>query len=96
MEVTEVMLERHDQKIKSLEKELSAMREIQTEIKVMNEALVTLATELKHTNEHLLRNEAKLDALENAPRMRAQTITTAVIAALATGLITAVLGILFA
>ena len=72
------------------------MREIQTEIKVMNEALVTLATELKHTNEHLLRNEAKLDALENAPRMRAQTITTAVIAALATGLITAVLGILFA
>ena len=96
MEATEVMLERHDQKIKSLEKELSAMREIQTEIKVMNEALVTLATELKHTNEHLLRNEAKLDALENAPRMRAQTITTAVIAALATGLITAVLGILFA
>lgn len=96
MEAIEVMLERHDQKIKSLEKELSAMREIQTEIKVMNEALVTLATELKHTNEHLLRNEAKLDALENAPRMRAQSITTAVIAALATGLITAVLGILFA
>ena len=96
MEATEVMLERHDQKIKSLEKELSAMREIQTEIKVMNEALVTLATELKHPNEHLLRNEAKLDALENAPRMRAQTVTTAVIAALATGLITAVLGILFA
>ena len=42
MEAIEVMLERHDQKIKSLEKELSAMREIQTEIKVMNEALVTL------------------------------------------------------
>ena len=96
MESIEVVLASHDQKIKTLEKEISVMREVQAEIRTMNEALVTLATELKHTNEHLRRNENKLDALENAPRVRAQAISTAVIAALATGLITALIGILIA
>ena len=95
MEKIEVVLERHDQKINALEKEIAVMREVQAEIRTMNEALVTLATELKHTNEHLTRNEEKLDAIENAPRARAQAITTAVIAALATGLITALIGIFF-
>ena len=96
MDGIEVVLERHDQKIRALEKEVSVMREVQAEIRTMNEALVTLATELKHTNEHLKRNESKLDTLENAPRVRAQTMATAVVAALATGLITALIGILFA
>ena len=71
-------------------------REVQAEIRTMNNALVTLATELKHINEHLRRNESKLDNIENAPRARAQAITTAVIAALAGGLISALIGILFA
>ena len=96
MEQTEVVLAKHDQKIKALERELSVMREVQAEIRTMNEALIALATELKHTNEHLQRNESKLDALENAPRARAEKITLAVIASLATGLITALIGILFA
>ena len=78
MDGVEVVLERHDQKIKALEKEVSIMREVQAEIRTMNEALVTLATELKHTNAHLKRNESKLDALENAPRVRVQTMSTAV------------------
>ena len=95
MEKIEVVLERHDQKIYALEKEISVMREVQDEIRTMNQALVTLATELKHTNEHLRRNEMKLDAIENAPRTRVQTVTTAIIAALATGLITALIGIFF-
>ena len=96
MEATEVVLAKHDQKIKTLERELSVMREVQAEIRTMNEALVTLATELKHTNEHLRQNEKQLRALESAPRARAEKITLAVIAALATGLITALIGILFA
>ncbi len=96
MEPTEVVLAKHDQKIKTLERELSVMREVQAEIRTMNEALVTLATELKHTNEHLRQNEKQLRALESAPRARAEKITLAVIAALATGLITALIGILFA
>ena len=49
----EVILERHEQQIKTLEREMSDMKEVQAEIRTMNEALVTLATELKHTNEHL-------------------------------------------
>ena len=96
MEEAKVVLALHDQKIKALERELAAMREVQAEIRKMNEALVTLATELKHTNEHLRRNESKLDALENAPRARAQSITTAVIASLITGLVTACISILLA
>ena len=63
MEKIEVVLERHDQKINALEKEIAVMREVQAEIRAMNEALVTLATELKHTNEHLTRNEQKLDVI---------------------------------
>ena len=34
----------------------------------MNETLVTLATELKHTNEHLAIHERKLDELEFSQR----------------------------
>ena len=96
MEQTEVVLAYHDQKIKTLEREISVMREVQAEIRAMNEALVTLATELKHTNEHLRQNEKKLNALESAPRVRAQNIMTAVITSLVTGLITALIGILLA
>ena len=96
LEQIEVVLAKHDQKIKGLEKEIAVLREVQAEIRTMNNALVTLATELKHINEHLRRNESKLDNIENAPRARAQAITTAVIAALAGGLISALIGILFA
>ncbi len=49
----EVIIERHAQQIKSLQREMSAMKEVQAEIRSMNETLVTLANELKYTNEHL-------------------------------------------
>lgn len=49
----------------------------------MNETLVTLATELKHTNEHLARHERKIDEIESHPEMRMQQIVTAIIAVLA-------------
>jgi hypothetical protein len=55
----------------------------------MNETLVMLATELKHTNEHLARHERKIDEMEGQPKARLQQIVTAVIAALAGGLISA-------
>ena len=48
----EVIIERHEQRIKTLERDISAMKEVQAEIRLMNETLVTLANELKHTNEH--------------------------------------------
>ena len=90
----EVIIERHEQKIQTLERDMSAMKEVQTEIRIMNETLVTLANELKHTNEHLARHERKIDEIDSAPRTRMQQIVTAIIVALAGGLISAIIGMI--
>lgn len=89
MENTQIVLERHEQRIQTMERELSDLKAVQTEIRSMNETLVMLATELKHTNEHLARHERKIDEMEGQPKARLQQIVTAVIAALAGGLISA-------
>lgn len=92
MEDIEVIIERHEQKIKTLERDMTAMKEVQAEIRSMNETLVTLATELKHTNEHLARHEQKIDEIDSIPKNRLQQIITAIIAALAGGLISTIIG----
>ena len=91
MDAINIILERHDQRLKTLERDISDLREVQNEIRSMNETLVTLATELKHTNEHLARHEQKIDAIEGQPKQRMQQIVTAIIAALAGGLISALM-----
>ena len=96
MEDVQIILERHEQRIRTLEREISDLKAVQTEIRTMNETLVTLATELKHTNEHLSRHEQNIEAIESQPRMRMQQIRTAIIAALAGGLISVVIGMIFA
>lgn len=96
MEEARIILERHEQRLKNLEQDISDMKVVQSEIRTMNETLVTLATELKHTNEHLARHEQKIDAIECQPRMQAQQIITAIIAALAGGVISAVIGMIVA
>ena len=90
----EVIIEGHEQRIKTLERDMSAMQEVQAEISSMNETLVTLANELKHTNEHLARHERKIDEIDAAPRQRMQQIITAIIAALAGSLISTVIGMI--
>ena len=90
----EVIIERHEQRIKTLERDMSAMKEVQGEIRSMNETLVTLATELKHTNEHLARHERKIDEIDSVPKQRVQQIITAIIAALAGGVISTMIGML--
>ena len=92
MEDTHIVLARHEQKLQILEREVSDLKAVQSEIRSMNETLVTLATELKHTNEHLARHERKIDEIESQPKMRMQQIITAIIAALAGGLISAAIG----
>ncbi len=92
MEETEIILERHEQMLKVLERDIKDLKAVQSEIRTMNETLITLATELKHTNEHLARHEQKIDAIEAQPKSRLQQIVTAVIAALAGGMISAVIG----
>lgn len=96
MEDAQIVLERHEQRLKALERDISDLKAVQVEIRTMNETLVTLATELKHTNEHLKRHEQKIDAIEGQPRVRMQQIITAIIAALAGGLISTVIGMILA
>lgn len=93
MEDINVILERHEQQLNILRRDVSDLREVQTEIRAMNETLVTLATELKHTNEHLARHEQKIDAIESQPKNRLQQIVTAIIAALAGGVISTVINL---
>ena len=88
----EVIIEGHEQRLKTLERDMSAMKEVQAEIRSMNETLVTLANELKHTNEHLARHERKIDEIDSIPKLRMQQIITAIIAALAGGIISAFIG----
>ena len=92
MEDTQIVLERHEQKLQILERDISVVKAVQTEMRSMNETLVTLATELKHTNEHLARHEQKIDEIESQPKIRMQQIVTAIIAALSGGLISAIIG----
>ena len=95
METPEIILERHEQRIQVLEREISVMKEVQSEIRSMNETLVVLAGELKHTNEHLGRHEQKITEIENVPRIRTREVVTAVIIALASFAVTALLGAIF-
>ncbi len=60
----ELILERHEQQLKALQRDVSDLKEVQAEIRIMNETLVTLATEMKHTNEHIARHDKKLDELD--------------------------------
>ena len=90
MEDIQIVLERHEQQLKRVEREMAELKEVHAEIRAMNETLVTLATELKHTNEHLARHERKIEEMEGIPRQRLQQIITAIIAALAGGLISAI------
>ena len=86
-----ILIEGHEQRIKALERDMSAMKEVQAEIRSMNETLVTLANELKHTNEHLARHERKIDEIDAVPKQRIQQIITAIIAALAGGVISTII-----
>ena len=96
MEDVYIILERHEQTLKSLTKDVSELRQVQSEIRAVNETLVTLATELKHTNEHLARHERKIDEIESQPRNRMQQIVTALISALCGGIISMIIGTVFA
>jgi len=95
MDDPHIMMERHEMRLGALERDMKDLRTVQTEIRSMNETLVTLANELKHTNEHLERHERKIDEIENRPRFRLQQIVTAVIAAIAGGLISMVISLIF-
>ena len=89
-----ITLERYGQKLTSLEREIVSLREVQTEIRSMNKALISLAAELKHTNQHLARHERKLEEIENQPKNRLNQIVTAVIADISGGIITFIINLI--
>lgn len=95
MDDIKVLLEGHEQRIRTLERDVKELQDIRSELKVMSESLVELTTEMKHTNEHLARNEKKIDLIENQPKMRMQQIITAIISALAGVIISATIGNFF-
>ncbi len=95
MEEIGIILERHEQKIKHLEDDIVSLREIQNEIKSMNEVLITLTNELKHTKEHLERHDVEIEEMDRQPKQRLQQIITAVVSALAGALISAAVGFIF-
>lgn len=90
----EVIIESHEQRIKTLERDITAMKEVQAEIRSMHETLVTLANELKHTNEHLARQERRIDEIDAAPKQRMQQVVTAIISALAGAVISTLIGLI--
>ena len=96
MEDLQIVLAGHEQKLKALDKEISELKAVQAEIRTMNETLVTLATELKHTNEHLARHEKRIEEIETIPKIRMQQIITAVISALAGGIVSMIIGFFLA
>lgn len=94
MDDMKIVLERHEQRLNTLERDIKELQDIRSELKTMSETLVALATEMKHTNEHLERNEEKINLIENQPKARMQQIITAIISALAGVIISATIGTL--
>ena len=91
MDDVNVTLERHEQMLKTLQRDIAGIHEVQAEIRAMNETLITLANELKHTNEHLARHEKKIEEMDSQPKIRLQQIITAIIAAVSGGVISMIL-----
>ena len=80
-------LARHEISLKAQQHQIDELKTIQEEIKAMNCALVTLTTEMKHTNLMLSEQKQKISELEAAPGARLTQIKTAIISALASAII---------
>lgn len=77
------------------EESIRELNEVHNKIMSMNETLVILATELKHTNEHLSRQEERISDIEKRPVTRMQQIITAIISALAGGIVSIIITNIF-
>jgi hypothetical protein len=96
MEEIYVLLERHDQNIQILQKQVTDLYQVQKEIRAMNETLITLANEIKHANEHLARHEEKIDEMESRLRVRLNQIAAAAVTALTSCLVSAAVSVIIA
>lgn len=85
----------HEDKLRSLQHQIDEMKVIQEEIKTMNTSLVTLTTEMKHTNALLSEQKEKISAIEAKPGARINQIASAVISATVGGVIATIINIIF-
>ena len=79
-------LERHEQKLNSLQKQLDELKAVQKEIKVMNESLIEITNEIKHTNASLLSCEVKINELQSAPVRKWEKIMISLISSILCGI----------
>ena len=68
------------------------MNDVYVVLERHEQILKTLANELKHINEHISKQEKKIEEIDNQLRQRMQQIVTAIIAVLSGGLISTILG----
>ena len=79
--------ERHEMQIRSLQHQINEIKEVTKEIKTMNETLIVLTEELKHTNDTLQLHDSRLNALELIPKNRWNTLVNSLMTAMASGLV---------
>ena len=80
-----VVLERHEQMIRSVQKQIDELKAVQREIKAMNESLIEITNEMKHTNASLLSCEDSIAKLQSAPGQRWEKIIVSLISSLLCG-----------
>ena len=81
-----VVLERHEQMLRSLQKQLDELKSVQREIKAMNESLIEITNEINHTNSSLSSCESKISELQSAPGRRWEKIAVSVISSVLCGI----------
>ena len=90
-----VIMERHEQKLGSLQKQLDELKAVQKEIKAMNESLIEITNEIKHTNASLLSCEAKINELQSASGRKWEKITVSLLSSVLCGILGYVLARFF-
>lgn len=88
-------LTRVEERSKSNQHRLDKLEPVVEEIHTMSETMVQLVTEVKHTNQNVAEIKEKVEAQEQRPISRLEQIKTAIIAAIASGLVTGAVTIIF-
>lgn len=87
-------LTENEQRSKSNTHRLDKLEPIVNEIHTMSETMVRLVSEVQHTNENVAEIKDKVEVIENKPSARMEQIKTAIIAAIASGLISGLIATL--
>jgi predicted nuclease with TOPRIM domain len=88
-------LTRVEERSRSNSHRLDRLEPVVEEIHTMSETMVQLVTEVKHTNQNVAEIKEKVEAQEQRPISRLEQIKTAIIAAVASGLITGAIAVIF-